>query len=135
MATYDYDFHTYSVRRRRSKGKIVFSFLGVISVVALLFWFITGISAKENKEETQQNTEVLSAEAEVTPEIDSNTLGAVVQQALLGSTASYAVVIKNLKTGESYSLNQHTVYESGSLYKLWVMAVAFNQIKSGQLKE
>src|SRR5258706_8751221 len=131
---YDYDFHTYSVKKRRSRGKIVFNFFGVILLVALLFWFVSGVIGKNTVQ--KPNTDILSAESQQeTDESDNSTLGAVVKQALIGANGSYSVVIKNLKTGESYYLNQHRVYESGSLYKLWIMAVVFDQINSGKLKK
>ncbi len=47
----------------------------------------------------------------------------------------YAVVIKNLKTGEEYKFNENKKYNSASLYKLWVMAIAFQKIKDGAFKE
>lgn len=65
----------------------------------------------------------------------ANSLKEIVQNALVGTKGSYGIVIKNLKTGESYYANEHAVYQSGSLYKLWVMAAAFAQIQSGELKE
>ncbi len=62
-------------------------------------------------------------------------LGKVIKKSLEGTQGTYAVVVKNLKTQESYSLNEHRVFEPGSLYKLWVMAAAFKQIEKGELSE
>ena len=62
-------------------------------------------------------------------------LGDVVKGALLGTKGSYGIVILNLKTGESYFQHETNIYEAASLYKLWVMATAFEQIKNGQLRE
>ncbi|MDO8269886.1 MAG: serine hydrolase [Candidatus Levybacteria bacterium] len=45
----------------------------------------------------------------------------------------YSVVIKNLKTGEEYYLNEKERYAAASLYKLWTMATVFQQIKDGKL--
>lgn len=45
----------------------------------------------------------------------------------------YSVVIKNLKTGEYYNLNEKEVYTSASLYKLWTMATVFQKIEDGKL--
>ncbi|MBU1000015.1 class A beta-lactamase-related serine hydrolase [Patescibacteria group bacterium] len=47
----------------------------------------------------------------------------------------YGIVIRSLKTGESYQLNEHQVFTAGSLYKLWVMGVVFQKIKEGDLRE
>lgn len=62
-------------------------------------------------------------------------LGKVVKKSLDGTQGTYAVVVKNLKTNESYSSNEHRVFEPGSLYKLWVLATAFKQIEEGLLLE
>lgn len=62
-------------------------------------------------------------------------LKTVVEKALTNSKGTYALAIKNLKTGESFYLNKHKVFEAGSLYKIWIMAEAFQQIAEGTLKE
>ena len=56
-----------------------------------------------------------------------------VTNALKGSRGTYSIEIKNLKTGEAYSLNSHKAYKTGSLYKLWIMAAVFEQIQNGIL--
>jgi beta-lactamase class A len=45
----------------------------------------------------------------------------------------YSVVVKNLKTGEFYNLNEKHVYTSASLYKLWTMGTVFQKIEDGEL--
>src|SRR3989344_3548431 len=47
----------------------------------------------------------------------------------------YGVFIKNLSSGEEYSYNEHTKFEAASLYKLWVMATVFEEIKNGTIAE
>lgn len=46
---------------------------------------------------------------------------------------NFAVIIKNFDTGESYSFNEKKVFDSASLYKLWVMAELMNQVKNGDI--
>jgi beta-lactamase class A len=67
--------------------------------------------------------------------VKTGSLETAVGEALEGSKGKYSVVIKNLTTGESYRKEEHEVYESGSLYKLWVMATAYDQIEQGTLTE
>lgn len=62
-------------------------------------------------------------------------LAGVVEEAMAGAKGKYGIFIENLKTGESYYKNEHEVFEIGSLYKLWVMAEAFSQIKEAIFKE
>ncbi len=53
---------------------------------------------------------------------------------LINASGTYAVVVKNFKTGESYTQNEHYVFQPASLYKLWVMGAVFAQKANGQLK-
>ncbi|HSX39075.1 MAG TPA: serine hydrolase [Candidatus Saccharimonadales bacterium] len=48
---------------------------------------------------------------------------------------NYAVAVKNLSTHETYYYNESRAYQSASLYKLWVMAVAYQQIQNGRFSE
>lgn len=45
------------------------------------------------------------------------------------------MVVINLKTNENYSFNEHKLFETASLYKLWIMSVVFEQIEEGRLKK
>lgn len=62
-------------------------------------------------------------------------LKAVVEEELLGTTGTYGIAIKNLKTGEAYFSREHRIFAPASLYKLWIMAIIFDYIQNGQLKE
>lgn len=63
------------------------------------------------------------------------TLESVIIKTLVGSEGDYSIVVKNVKTEETYSFNENKVYPTASLYKLWIMATAFSQIERGILKE
>lgn len=65
----------------------------------------------------------------------SSSLRSVVNDSLNGAKGTYGVVIKNLKTDETYYINEHKIFETGSLYKLWVMASVYEQIQDGKLTE
>jgi len=45
----------------------------------------------------------------------------------------YGLVIKNLDTGETFTENSDDIFPAASLYKLWVMAGVYNDIKNGNL--
>lgn len=62
-------------------------------------------------------------------------LQTAIEPVMWGTKATYGVVVKNLKTNESYISNEHQSFEAASLYKLWVMATAMKQIEEGTLKE
>jgi len=71
----------------------------------------------------------------ISAQATTNDLEDAVKEALSDTSGSYGIVVKNLKTGESYFLNEHKTYEPASLYKLWVMTTAFEQLEKGDLKE
>ncbi|MBI3342298.1 serine hydrolase [Candidatus Curtissbacteria bacterium] len=48
---------------------------------------------------------------------------------------TYGVYVKDLNTQETVQINSKITFGSASLYKLWVLAEAYNQIKSGQIKK
>ncbi|MBI2334287.1 serine hydrolase [Candidatus Daviesbacteria bacterium] len=54
---------------------------------------------------------------------------------LKDSEGKYGIYIKNLSTGEIFSRQEDEEFQAGSLYKLWVMKAAFEQIKEGKIKE
>lgn len=62
-----------------------------------------------------------------------NSLHQTILQALNGTKGKYSVVVEDLKNGKRESLYGDKVYGIGSLYKLWIMAEAFNQIQQGKL--
>lgn len=66
---------------------------------------------------------------------NSAKIEAIAQNNLKNSKGTFAVSIKNLKTGERYYYNEHQVFKSASLYKLWVMAEAYREIQAGTLSK
>lgn len=63
-----------------------------------------------------------------------SSLEKAVSNALAGTQGTYAVVIENMSTGKGYALNGDKVFESASLYKLWVMGTVFDKIQKGEIK-
>lgn len=68
-------------------------------------------------------------------EANPGTLKDVVIKASKGISGVYGMYIKNFKTGEIYFTNEHKIFDSASLYKLWVTATVYKQIQNGQLRE
>lgn len=58
-----------------------------------------------------------------------------VDKSLEGTTGTYAVYIKNLKTGEEYGVREHEKFKSASLYKLWTMGAVYTQVEAGKLEK
>ena len=112
--------HNWQVKKRRHRHKLIIYLLSAILIV----YFILRISQP-------------SIQQLISPLINfqSANLKDAVEKALEGNKGTYGIVIKDLKKEERYTLNEHQVFEVGSLYKLWVMAEAFDQVHNGQLKE
>ncbi len=70
----------------------------------------------------------------ISPFVEPDLKG-IVEDSLYKTTGKYGIYIKNLKTNESFSLNEEEKFEPGSLYKLKVMVLVFEKIKNGSLKE
>jgi beta-lactamase class A len=64
-------------------------------------------------------------------------LAKIVERDLAGKTGEYAVVVEGLKPGSvnRFYLDDHQFFPSASLYKLFLLAAAYDQIEQGDLKE
>lgn len=59
----------------------------------------------------------------------------VIDQALEGTTGTYAIYFEDLKTGETFTHLENRLFQTASLYKLWSMATAYQLIQEGKLDE
>ena len=139
-----YDFNEPRRSRRRVKRKNVkvmgFMLLAFVVLPSIIGVYVfnrdTFASPKETLALTTAPSPTLQPTAIPTPtSVISTELQRIVQEELEGTKGKYSVVIKHLGTGEMYFYNEHQSYQAASLYKLWVMAVAYNQIQDGKLKE
>lgn len=106
------------------------------ALAALALYLIVKIATDRFQQITTPLGKELSAPAKITNLIKPQSpLAKVVEGSLQDAAGTYAVVVKNLGTGQEYNLNENREFTSASLYKLWVMATAFEQIKAGTLKE
>lgn len=84
---------------------------------------------------------LLPEESHDTPQVKSFStefaqgLQSAVDQALEGSHGRYSVVVTNLANDNTYSYNPERIYQTASLYKLWTMAVVYQEIEAGNLKK
>ncbi len=138
-----YDFNGPQVRRpsrrvkRKSTKVISFMLLAFIILPTIIGMYVFNRDQFTPKKETLAMTIAPTATTipTATPSLQSTEIDRIVKEELEGTKGKYSVVIKNLDTGEAYSYNEHQKYQAASLYKLWVMAVAYNQIEDGKLKE
>lgn len=125
------------------------SYFTSLFLILLAFYFLVNIF-KENKPQatpTDTPKETLGVQKKVEEKVEDivqtvtlplkgeSKLDEVTSKALKGTKGKYAVVIKNLKSGEEFFLNEHRSFEAGSLYKVWILAAAYKQIEEGKIKE
>lgn len=111
-------------RRRRRRKKAVTILLFIFLLLSLFVFFNKFIKSNFSKDPDYVSEQNIN-----------NSLGAVVKNTLQDAKGTYAIAIKNLKNKDSYYSNEHQVFETGSLYKLWIMAEVFEQIQDGKLAE
>jgi len=70
-----------------------------------------------------------------TKQSKNESLAKAVQTVKLNPDDTYGIVIQNFKTNETYAFNEHRHFQSASLYKLWIMAVVYDEIQNGRLRE
>lgn len=95
--------------------------LAIFGVVAFKYFYKTPVSKIEESEK------VLATET--TP------LAKIINASMATASGTYGIVVKNLKTEETFVFNAQQIFESASIYKLWVMAAAFEQIQNGKFSE
>lgn len=115
------------------KKRILLAFLFLTSALLLIPSLIYYLSTLQKNEISKR--EVLSQAIILPTDVPRNVLSEISEKYLLNKDGEYAIVIKNLKTGENYFYNENKKFDSASLYKIWVMAVAFQKIKDGSLNE
>lgn len=135
---YVYKTNRFESKRHRRTQK---SFKGIIILIGLIIfgYYLSGyiLQVVRNKNEVtiaSPLTEPVTASIDTIKDVVSpSKLPEVVKKSLAGTQGVYAVYIKNLKTGETYGANENKLFDSASLYKLWVMATSYQIIESGKL--
>lgn len=127
-------YYQKSKKRKREKSPVVF-----LAILLFLAWitYVTyqRLTLKPTEVSGVTTSQLLSTISPTPKRQDENRLEYVVKEALSGTKGTYGIVILNLKTGEYYFQNETVIFAAASLYKLWVMATAFEQIKNGLLRE
>lgn len=133
-------------RFERKKPSKIQSFLRGLILVFLLFFTLNVLINSYLGKSVKTNSLFLSPISTVEKVIQKTTsiiksqenslaLERITKNNLKENLNNYSVFIKNLKNGERYYLNQDKIYETASLYKLWVMATVYKQIENRNLKK
>jgi beta-lactamase class A len=122
------------VKRRKSYRVIFFlALLCIISGLSLFayFWSVQNQASSLQTPE-RESRELMNPSTKPKKE-KSVKLEDMVTKVMQGEKGKYGIVIFNFKTNEYYFSNETSIFKSASLYKLWVMAVTYEQIKLGKL--
>lgn len=130
-------FSEYSNKKKRRSIKPV---LFLFTVLSVLFIVIRSYSSQRNSSEQKlikpvSKNVIDTGIAAIKSDENSADLEDLVQKELTGFQGEYSVAIKNLKTGERYYINEHKIFETASLYKLFVMATVIQKIQAGDLSQ
>lgn len=129
---FDKQYYIKSSRRRRGRRRRVFRLILLLFFIFLVLIFKQAISM--NNKQKIKVSPVVREEA-ITQVDPSVGLAKVISNTLGKEEDNYGIVVYRFKPEEIYTLNDQKNYDSASLYKLWIMATAFDQIKQGKLKE
>jgi len=122
------------VRRRRKSnfGKLIF----FIFVVVLLLIGLSKIKGSNKPKLASGVVSPISQTAVLGEDVANNRLNANLENYIAKipslDTKNFGVAAISLETGEEAFINPNMSFPAASLYKLWVMAVVFEQIEKGQ---
>ena len=114
---------------RRTKDNIKNTLIVIFLSLICIYFFISHFILKTKNNNQSTTSKTLGLQTKLPKSLEE-----AISRSLEGSKGTYSIVIKNLKNGQEFSLKDHQSFEAGSLYKLWVMAVSFDQIQKGELK-
>lgn len=126
-------------RRKKRRGFRTFFAFAVTCMLFLTTFLLLHKSLQRTEKPLELISPIKTQSSLPTPTPSSNTnnaaLAQTVQGALQGTRGTYGIVITRLPTGERYESNEHRRFQTASLYKLWVMAVVYQKIQEGNLRE
>lgn len=112
--------------------KFIFTILIILIVllIPILIFFIS------NKQKSDLEKKIVNYVISTVPvnEAKKESLLEEIVTNNFGKDTNYSIVIKNFKTNEEYSFNEDFEFNSASLYKLWVFAVAMQAIQDGEIE-
>ena len=122
-------------REKRGRGKRLLRLIVLIFTIFVVGYLLTQRSDSKKFIGFSNSPTPTPNNCPMQKEVSSNGLKNAVLSQLQGNQGTYAVEIINLKTGESDYLNPNRVFGSASLYKLWVMAVVYQEVQEGKINE
>lgn len=97
-------------------------------IVETSFSKITNVSFSKIKEITSPIGSLIGEKKS-----NGSTIKSTIEEVIKDEKGDYSFFVKNLRTGEEEGVEVHKVYDTASLYKLWVAAVVEERIRRGEL--
>ncbi len=140
---YDYSrvARVQSRRNRRNKTSKLFTISVLFCLITLALYLYTGAFSDQRSANQLLSPLVAPIQQSVDTSIKeftalfSSGLKNIVESKFEGVQGTYAVYVKNLKTGEQYAYNENEEFLTASLYKLWTMGAVYDQIETGKLEK
>lgn len=115
---------------------MIFFIISFIVVLSLLVFLLLTFK----NETTQKNiiAPLVNTVTEQTHTIRSffaTGIDRVIEDSIGQTDGTYSIIVINMKTHEVYSQNPDRIYQSASLYKLWVMANVYQMLNEGTLEK
>lgn len=133
-------YYTRQEKKEHSKIYIFSKKLILIGLIIFLFNFLINIYSFKKPIPNSffisplAKNIIYATTAYINSQENSINLEKIVKNVLKYDENNFGIVINNLKTGERYYLNKDKTFDTASLYKLWVMTVAYEQIEDRKIK-
>lgn len=115
----------FSKRRNNSSGKKVILIFPILLLIIIVFFSLSKV-----KDIVSPISSFISEK-----EVQKSPIKEAIDKVIKDEKGTYSFYVKNLKTGEEVGVDEHKVYDTASLYKLWVAAELEDKIQSGQISK
>lgn len=104
-------------------------------VATITFLFFVSIKERERSQLISPIVESVAKSGQHVLSLFTKGVDRIIADSFTEDEGIYSVIVIDLKSNQTYSLNPDRVYKSASLYKLWVMAATYQAIDDGRIKK
>jgi beta-lactamase class A len=130
-----YLLHSRKLRRYRlSIKKYIFLACLICIFLLLIFSFYKSTLTIIQVSKKYYNYPLVTTSVFENTQKNDQILQTAIQKELIDAKGTYSIGILDLNTNHSFYFNQQTFYNTASLYKIWIMAIVYQQIQEGILQ-
>lgn len=123
----------YYKRSRIKKRSPIRPFLFLVVVFFVLLYTFTKAYTSRNPNGILSPLQMASDQVLGVSSTSYSELNRIVENDLQGTTGTYGIAVMRFKDGKEYELDSHRLFNTASLYKLWVMGEVYEQINEGKM--